>query len=98
MGIAIGTITVSQYGFIQVGGHCPAVLVGGTTNLAVVLNQKLVPGATIATDMLAGALMGVMVATDDTGIYASAISPVIALQAVAADTAGYVEAFIQGLV
>jgi hypothetical protein len=98
MGIAIGTITVSQYGFIQVGGHCPAVLIGGTTNLEVVLNEKLVPGATIATDMLAGALMGVMVATDDTGIYASAISPVISLQAVAADTAGYVEAFIQGLV
>ena len=98
MGIAVGTITVGQYGFIQVGGHCPAVLIGGTTNLEVVINEKLVPGATVATDMLAGALMGVMVATDDTGIYASAISPVIALQAVAANTAGYVEAFIQGLV
>ena len=98
MGIAVGTITVGQYGFIQVGGHCPAVLIGGTTNLEVVINEKLVPGATVATDMLAGALMGVMVATDDTGIYASAISPVIALQSVAADTAGYVEAFIQGLV
>ncbi len=98
MGIAVGTITVSQYGFIQVGGHCPAVLVGGTTNLAVVLNEGLFPGATIATDMLAGALMGGPAATSDTAIFAMAATPVIALQAVGANTAGYVEAFIQGLV
>jgi len=98
MGIAVGTITVDQYGFVQVGGHCPAVLVGGTTNLAVVANEPLFPGATVATDMLAGALMGGPAATSDTAIYAFAATPVIALQAVGANTAGYVEAFIQGLV
>jgi len=98
MGIAVGTITINQYGFIQVGGHCPAVLVGGTTNLAVVLNEALFPGATVATDMLAGALMGGPAATSDTAIFAMAATPVIALQAVGANTAGYVEAFIQGLV
>ena len=98
MGIAIGTITVDQYGFIQIGGHCPAVLVGGTTNLAVVANEPLFPGATVATDMLAGALMGGLAATSDTGIFSMAATPVISLQAVGANTAGYVEAFIQGLV
>jgi len=98
MGIAVGTITADQYGFIQVGGHCPAVLIGGTTNLAVALNEQLFPGATVATDMLAGALMGGPAATSDTAIFASAATPVIALQAVGANTAGYVEAFIQGLV
>lgn len=98
MGIAIGTITAGQYGFIQVGGHCPAVLVGGTTNLAVVANEPLFPGATVATDMLAGALMGGFAATSEPAIMQMACSPVIALQAVGANTAGYVEAFIQGLV
>jgi len=98
MGIAVGTITVNQYGFVQIGGHCPAVLVGGTTNLAVVANEPLFPGATVATDMLAGALMGGLAATSDTGVLAMANTPVISLQAVGANTAGYVEAFIQGLV
>ena len=97
MGIAVGTIAADSYGFIQIGGHCPAVLVGGTTNLAVVADEPLVPGATIATDMLAGALMGVTGSTD-ADIYEVGNSPVRSLQAVAADTAGYVEAFIQGLV
>jgi len=98
MGIAIGTITVDQYGFIQIGGHCPAVLVGGTTSLAVVANEPLFPGATVATDMLAGALMGGLAATSDTAVFSMAATPVISLQAVGANTAGYVEAFIQGLV
>ena len=97
MGIAIGAITAASYGFIQVGGHCPAVLVGGTTNLAVVLNEPLVPGATVATDTLAGALMGVAGSTE-VNLMEVAASPILALQAVGANTAGYVEAFIRGLV
>ena len=97
MGVAVGTIDAGSYGFVQIGGHCPAVLVGGTTSLAIVINEPLVPGITIATDMLAGAVMGVAGSTE-ADIMEVANSPLIALQAVAANTAGYVEAFIRGLV
>jgi hypothetical protein len=97
MGVAIGAITADSYGFIQVGGHCPAVLCGGTTSAAVVANEPLVPGATVATDTLAGACIG-MAGSTETDIMEAANSPLIALQSLAADTAGYVEAFIKGLV
>ncbi len=97
MGIAVGAIAASSFGFIQVGGHCPAVLVGGTTNAAIIIDEPLVPGATVATDTLAGALYGVAGSTE-VDLMEVANTPVIALQAVAADTAGYVEAFIKGLV
>jgi hypothetical protein len=97
MGVAIGAITADSYGFVQIGGHCPAVLCGGTTSQAIVANEPIVPGATVATDTLAGAGIGVSGSTE-VDLYEIAGSPVIALQALAADTAGYVEAFIKGLV
>ena len=92
MGVCIGTIASGSYGFIQVGGHCPAVLVGHTTSAAIILNEPL---ATIAG--VPGACQG-MAGSDEADIMESAASPLIALQAVDADTTGYVEAFIKGLV
>jgi len=97
MGVGICTIAADSYGFVQIGGHCPAVYVGGTTNVAVTANEPIIPGATVATDTIAGAGMG-MSGSTETDIMEAACSPVMALQSVAANTAGYVEAFIKGLV
>jgi len=97
MGVAICTIAASSYGFIQVGGHCPAVYVGGTTSAAVVINEPIVPPTTVTANQIAGAGQGVTSSTE-VDIMEAAVSPVIALQAVGANTPGYVEAFIKGLV
>jgi len=97
MGVGICTIDADSYGFVQVGGHCPAVYCGGTTSAAIVANEPIVPGATVATDTIAGAGIG-MAGSAEADIHEAALSPVIALQALAADTAGHVEAFIKGLV
>ena len=97
MGVGISTIDASSYGFIQVGGHCPAVYVGGTTAIAVTINEPIVPGATVTTDQIAGAGQGAS-GSEETNIMTVAASPVMALQSVNADTVGYVEAYIKGLV
>lgn len=92
MGVCIGTITSGYYGFVQVGGHCPVVAVGHTTSAAIVLNEPLVPVSAVP-----GSCQG-MAGSAETDIMEYAASPLRALQAVNADTPGYVEAFIQGLV
>jgi len=97
MGVGICTIDADSYGFIQVGGHCPAVYCGGTTSVAITANEPIIPGATVTADMIAGAGQG-MSGSTETDIMEAALSPVIALQGLAANTAGYVEAFIKGLV
>ena len=97
MGVGINAITADYYGFIQVGGHCPAVYCGGTTSVAITANEPIIPGATVTTDMIAGAGQG-MSGSTETDIMETVCSPVLALQALAANTAGYVEAFIKGLV
>jgi len=97
MGVGINTIAADSYGFVQVGGHCPAVFVGGTAAVAVTLNEPIVCCATVASEQIAGAGRG-MAGSDEPEIMAAAVSPVMALQDVAADTPGYVEAFIKGLV
>ena len=97
MGIGICTIDADSYGFVQIGGHHPGVYCGGTTSAAVVINEPIVPGATVTADTIAGAGIG-MAGSTETDIMEAAVSPVIALQSLAADTAGYVEAFIKGLV
>jgi len=96
-GVAVGTIAANSYGFIQVGGHCPAVAVGGTTSAAIIINEPLVAPTTVTTDMAAGSLQG-MAGSTETDIMEAAASPLRSLQAVAANTAGFVEAFIQGIV
>ncbi len=97
MGVGVGTIAAGSYGFVQVGGHCPFVYCGGETSVAVVANEPIIPGATVTTDMIAGAGMG-MSGSTETDIMEAALSPLIALQGLAANTSGYVEAFIKGLV
>jgi len=97
MGVGICTIAAGSYGFVQIGGHCPVVYCGGTTSAAVVMNEPIVPGATVTTDTIAGAGIG-MAGSAETDIHEAHLSPLIALQALAANTAGHVEAFIKGLV
>jgi len=97
MGVGIGAIAAGSYGFIQVGGHCPAVYCGGTTALAVVANEPIVCCATVTSEQIAGAGQG-MAGSAEANMHQAFVSPVIALQALAADTAGHVEAFIKGLV
>jgi hypothetical protein len=97
MGVGICTIAAGSYGFVQVGGHCPTVYCGGTTSAAIVINEPIVPGATVVTDTIAGAGIG-MAGSAEADMHEAALSPVIALQNLAADTAGWVEAFIKGLV
>lgn len=92
MGVCVGTITSGQYGFIQVGGHCPVVAVGSGTSTAITINEPLVACTTAA-----GSVMGVSGSTDADLMEVSA-TPLMSLQAVNADTAGYIEAFIKGLV
>ena len=97
MGVGICTVAADSYGFIQVGGHCPVVYCGGTTSAAIVINEPIVPGATVTTDTIAGAGIG-MAGSAEADMHEAAASPLIALQSLAADTAGWVEAFIKGLV
>ena len=96
-GVAVGSIAANSYGFIQVGGHCPAVAVGGTTSAAIIINEPLVAPTTVTTDMAAGSLQG-MAGSTETDIMEAAASPLRALYAVGANTAGFTEAFIHGLV
>jgi len=92
MGVATGTISSGSYGFVQIGGHCPAVAAGHSSSAAIVLNEPLVP---IAGNP--GSVQG-MAGSAEADIMEAAASPLRALQAVALNTTGYVEAFIQGMV
>jgi hypothetical protein len=92
MGVATGTISSGSYGFVQIGGHCPAVAAGHSSSAAIVLNEPLVP---IAGNP--GSVQG-MAGSAEADIMEAAASPLRALQAVNANTTGYVEAFIQGMV
>ena len=92
MGVCVGTISADSYGFIQVGGHCPAVAVGSGTATAITINEPLVACTTAP-----GSVMGVSGSTD-ADLMEVAATPLMSLQAVNADTAGYIEAFIKGLV
>lgn len=92
MGVCVGTISSGSYGFIQVGGHCPAVAVGSGTATAITINEPLVACTTAP-----GSVMGVSGSTD-ADLMEVAATPLMSLQAVNADTTGYIEAFIKGLV
>jgi len=92
MGVACDDITSGYFGWVQVGGFCPMVTAGHSTSAAIVLNEPLVPVAGNP-----GAVQGMAGATEP-DIMEAAASPLIALRAVGANTTGYVEAFIKGLV
>jgi hypothetical protein len=86
VGVALGTITIAYYGFIQVAGFCRAVAAGHSTSAAIVLNEPLVPVAAVP-----GSVQG-MAGNAEGDIMEAAASPLISLQAVAANTTGYVQA------
>ena len=88
-GVAPAAFTSGQYGWMQVGGFVPAVLVGHSSSLAVVLNEPLVPLATPA-----GSCQGMAGATEP-DIMELAASPLRALAAVAADIVCYIPAYMR---
>ena len=92
MGVSVGTIAAASYGFVQIGGHCPAVAVGSGTATAITINEPLVCCTTAP-----GSLMGVSGSTD-ADLMEVAVSPFFSLEAVGANTAGFIECFIRGLV
>jgi hypothetical protein len=87
-GVAIGTITSAYYGFVQVGGTCQAVLCDGSNGAAVVLNEPIVPYGTDP-----GQGQG-MAGSTEADIMEAAMSPLVALEASAAD-AGFVPAYFR---
>lgn len=94
-GVAIGTITSGQYGWVQVGGYFQAVKVGGTTSAAVVLNEPLTPIGN-ATNGPDGSLMGIAGSTE-ADIFEATASQLYALSAVNADTPGFIAAYSKGV-
>lgn len=89
-GVVVNTIDSGHYGFIQVGGFVPAVLVGHSTSAAVVLNEPLTPLATPA-----GSVQG-MAGGDEADIMEASASRLIAMEAVNANIVCYVPAYFVG--
>jgi len=85
-GVAFAAFTSAYYGWVQIGGFVPAVLVGHNPSAAVVLNEPLVPVAGVP-----GACQGMAGATEP-DIMELAMSPLKALAAVAANTVCYIPA------
>jgi len=90
-GVAVGTITSGYFGFVQVGGFFRAVQVGHSTSAAIVLDEPLTPLAAVE-----GALQG-MAGGDEADIFEATCSLLFSLQAVGANTTGYVQAFSKGI-
>ena len=85
-GVCVEDMTINYYGWMQVGGFVPAVLVGTGASLAVVLHEPLVPNAS-----LAGSAQGVAGNTE-ADILEAFNSPLTALVAVAQNTVCYIPA------
>ena len=85
VGVGVGTITATYYGFVQTGGLHPGVLCDGSNGTAVVLNEPIVPYGTDP-----GQGQG-CTENDATSDFEVANSPLIALAASTTD-AGYVPA------
>ena len=88
LGVGIGTITASYYGFVQVGGFVQAVLCDGSNGAAVVANEPIVPYATDP-----GQGQG-MAGSAEGDIMEAAASPLIALRASSTDAA-FVPAYMK---
>ncbi len=89
IGVAIGTITIEYFGWIQIAGHVPAVQVGHSTSDAIVLNEPLVP-----VEGVPGSCQG-MAGDDEADNMLSTCSPLLSLQAVSANVTGFVEALMR---
>lgn len=93
-GVVVDTIASGNYGFVQVDGYCQAVKVGHSTSAAIVLDEPLVPVGT----GVEGAMQGFAAATpNEAEILTGVKSRLFALQAVNANTTGYIAARIVGL-
>jgi len=92
LGVALGTITSAYYGWVQVAGFVEVVEVGHSTSAAIVLDEPLVPVAANP-----GAVQG-MAGNAEADIMEAACSPLIALEAVAANTTGYTCAYMKRFV
>lgn len=93
-GVAIDTIASGSYGFVQTGGYCQAVKVGHSTSAAIVINEPLVPVGT----GVEGAMQGFAAGTpNEAEILTGVCSRIFSLQAVNANTTGFVGARLVGL-
>lgn len=89
LGVAIGTITSAYFGWVQIAGFVDSVEVGHSTSAAIVLDEPLVPVAGNP-----GAVQG-MAGNTEVDIMEAFCSPLIALEAVAANTTGYTSAYMK---
>lgn len=91
MAVAVEDIDSGQFGWVQVGGFVPAVEVGHTTAKAIILHEPMIPIAANAnagsTQGLEGHALGEI--TD------AFLSPLLALAAIAADTTGFIPAYMK---
>ncbi len=90
-GVAIGSITLDRFGWVQVSGYFQAVKLGHSTSAATVLNEPLVPIAANA-----GAVQG-MAGNAEADIMEAAASGLIALRTVALNTTGFITASSKGI-
>lgn len=90
-GYAATDIASGSYGWVQIGGFVPSVKVGHSTSAAIVLNEPLVPVGSGNP----GAVQG-MAGSAEPDIMEAAINKAIALDAVGANTTGFIGAQIIG--
>jgi hypothetical protein len=91
-GVAAHDITSGEYGWVQVGGHIPRIKAGHSTSAAIVINEPLVP---IGSGN-AAAVMGFAASTpNEAEILTMGATPLWSLQAVAANTTGFVSGFMR---
>lgn len=93
MGFACTDIASGSYGFAQVGGTVPAAKVGHSTSAAIVLNEPLNPVGSGN----AGAIQGVAAGTPNEAEIMTLLNNVIALEAVNANTTGFIRVYIKGI-
>lgn len=90
--VAVEDIASGSYGFVQTSGVCDSVKAGHSTSAAIVLNEPLVPVAANP-----GAVQGFAAAgPTEAQILTGLCTNLYALEAVNANTTGFVRAFIKG--
>lgn len=93
-GIVVNTIDSGNYGWIQVGGYVPSVLVGHSTSAAIVIDEPLVPVGSA----LAGSLQGYDATTpSEANILQATRGRLFANEAVSANVVARIDAYIVGM-
>lgn len=90
-GVAATDIDSGNFGFVQIGGYVPAVKVGHSTSAAIVLNEPLVPVGSGNQGSMQG-----FAGTTEADILEAGLGRIIALDAVGANTTGFIPAYIIG--